>query len=48
MSEVGDRSQGWPEGSLFNRYYTGVEEGATPFSGLYHFATWSVPYDAEC
>ena len=23
-SKVGDRSQGWPEGSLFNSYYTNV------------------------
>ena len=30
--QVGDCSRGWPEGSLFNSYYT-----ATPFPGLLHF-----------
>ena len=35
---VDDCSRGWPEGSLFNSYYTEVlEEGATPFPGLLHF-----------
>ena len=24
VSKVGDRSRGWPEGSLFNSYYTKV------------------------
>ena len=31
--KVIDRSQGRPECSLFNTYYT---EGATPFHGLFH------------
>ena len=34
---VGDLSQGRPEGSLFNSYYTEVYgEGATPFPELFH------------
>ena len=36
VSKVGDLSWGWPEGSLFNSYYTDVED-ATPFAGLLHF-----------
>ena len=35
--EVGNRSWGWPEGSLFDSYYQGVGEGAAPFPGLLHF-----------
>ena len=35
---VSDLSRGWPEGSLFNSYYTEVvEEGVTPFPWLLHF-----------
>ena len=38
VSEVGNRSQGRPEGSLFNSYYTKVYgEGATSFPALLHF-----------
>ena len=38
ISKVGDHSQGWPEGSLFNSCYTEVEgKCATPFSRLFHF-----------
>ena len=38
ISKVGDRSRGWPEGSLFISYYTEVlGESATPFQGLLHF-----------
>ena len=33
--KVGDHGRRWPEGSLFNSYYT--KEGATPFPGLLHF-----------
>ena len=37
-SKVGDHSGGWPEGSLFNSYYTEMlGNGATPFSRLLHF-----------
>ena len=35
ISKVGEHSRGWPEGSLFDSYYTG--EGATPSPGLLHF-----------
>ena len=38
VSEVGDRSRGRPEGSLFYSCYEGnEEEGTTPFPGLLHF-----------
>ena len=37
VSKVGNCSQGRPEGSPFNTYYTGVREGATLFPGLFHF-----------
>ena len=37
-SNVDDASRGWPEGFLFNSYYTVVGEGATPFPELLHFA----------
>ena len=38
VSKIGDLSQGWPEDSLFNSYYTEVlGEGATLFPGLLHF-----------
>ena len=37
-SKVGNLSRGWPEGSLFNSYYTEVLGGGdTPFPGLLHF-----------
>ena len=45
ISKVGDRSRGPPEGSIFNSYYKGVGEGATPsIAPLY---PWYVPYNAE-
>ena len=38
VSKVGDCSQGQPESSLFDSYYTEVlGEGATSFPGLLHF-----------
>ena len=39
VSKVGDLSQGWHKGSLFNSYYT---KSATPFLGLLHFTLY--PY----
>ena len=36
VNKVGDYSRGWPEGSLFNSYYTEVKS-ATPFPRLFHF-----------
>ena len=32
-SKVGDLNRGWPEGSLFNSYYTDVGMRTTPFPG---------------
>ena len=47
ISKVGDLSQGWPKGSLFNSYYTKVFlGGATLFPGLLHFTHY--PYNADC
>ena len=35
-SKVGERRRGWPEGSLFNSYYTEIL-GRVPLPGLLHF-----------
>ena len=37
-SKVCNRSQGQPEGSLFNSYYTKCKEGHYTFPGLLHFS----------
>ena len=48
ISKVGDHSRGWPEGSLFDSYYTKVYGRALLLPSIASLYPWSIPYNAEC
>ena len=48
ISNVGDFSRGWPEGSFFNSYYTNVFGRVLLLPWIAPLYRWSVLYNAEC